>query len=170
MKTKKLLLTFLALAINTCLFADTEILKIGFEEAEGYALGKVIGQKGWTSTDSRHSPQSICNVTNRASIVKSGSQALCLRIDGDKKPFLGRSFTFSDSLEGKYVVMSGDFLSPQGGDNWVKFLCENEKEMATIVARNSGDEHTISLDCYNILTAKSFPWDPTRLTPTTLTS
>lgn len=156
MKTKKLLLTFLALAINTCLFADTEILKIGFEEAEGYALGKVIGQKGWTSTDSRHSPQSICNVTNRASIVKSGSQALCLRIDGDKKPFLGRSFTFSDSLEGKYVVMSGDFLSPQGGDNWVKFLCENEKEMATIVARNSGDEHTISLDCYNILTAKSY--------------
>lgn len=153
---KKILLAFLALAINVFLFADTEILKIGFEESEGYALGKVIGQKGWTSTDSRHNPQSVCNVTNRASIVKSGSQALCLRIDGDKKPFLGRSFTFSDSLEGKYVVMSGDFLSPQGGDNWVKFLCENEKEMATIVARNSGDEHTLSLECYNILTAKNY--------------
>ena len=151
-KSLLMLLPFLAVS----LFADTEILRIGFEAEEGYALGKVIGQKGWTSTDSRHNPQSVCNVTNRASIVKSGSQALCLRIDGDKKPFLGRSFTFSDSLEGKYVVMSGDFLSPQGGDNWVKFLCENEKEMATIVARNSGDEHTISLECYNILTAKSY--------------
>ena len=81
---KKLHIALLAFVIGSCLFADTEILKIGFEESEGYALGKVIGQKGWTSTDSRHSPQSICNVTNRASIVKSGSQALCLRVDGDK--------------------------------------------------------------------------------------
>lgn len=153
---KKFLIALFALSVSASLFADTEILKIGFEESEGYALGKVIGQKGWTSTDSRHSPQSICNVTNRASIVQSGSQALCLRVDGDKKPFLGRSFTFSDSLEGKYVVMSGDFLSPQGCDNWVKFLCENEKEMATVVAKSSGDEHNISLECYDILTAKNY--------------
>ncbi|MBP5627812.1 BACON domain-containing protein [bacterium] len=153
---KKFLIALFALSVSSSLFSDTEILRIGFEESEGYALGKIIGQKGWTSTDSRHSPQSICNVTNRASIVQSGSQALCLRVDGDKKPFLGRSFTFSDSLEGKYVVMSGDFLSPQGCDNWVKFLCENEKEMATVVAKSSGDEHNISLDCYDILTAKSY--------------
>lgn len=151
-KSLLMLLPFLAVS----LFADTEILRIGFEAEEGYALGKVIGQKGWTSTDSRHNSRSVYAVTNRASLVKSGSQALCLRTDGDYKPFLGRSFTFSDSLEGKYVVMSGDFMTPSGLNNWVKFLCENEKEMATVVSKSSGDTCTISLDCYNILAAKSY--------------
>lgn len=67
-KSLLMLLPFLAVS----LFADTEILKIGFEAEEGYALGKVIGQKGWTSTDSRHNSRSVYAVTNRASLVKSG--------------------------------------------------------------------------------------------------
>ena len=59
--------------------ADDLVYSCGFEPEEGFSLGPVVEQEGWNVIDGRHTDAAIFDVTNKTELVKSGSQALCMR-------------------------------------------------------------------------------------------
>lgn len=56
---------------------EKELLRIGFESGEGYELGSVLGQNGWTAKDPRHNYETSKNdVTD--GLGPDGSRAMHL--------------------------------------------------------------------------------------------
>ena len=157
---KNLLLCSLIFAALFCA-ADDLVYSTGFEPEEGFTLGPVVGQCGWDVKDSRHSSDAISDVTNRTELVQSGSQALTMRSvqlegsDSMERAFVGVNFSVEGSLEGKYLVFSGDFLNPAGKDNWVKLNFADTREYAVIVAYNREGYHSVKLGYTDLLAGTS---------------
>ena len=70
---------------------ERELLSIGFESDEGYELGSVIGQKGWTHKDPRYNPDTSKNEVTDG-IGPDGSRAL--HLEGSSN-FVGLNFDLS---------------------------------------------------------------------------
>ena len=136
--------------------ADDLVYSCGFEPEEGFSLGPVTEQVGWNVIDGRHSDAAIFDVTNKTELVKSGSQALTMRTfryegsDSDERPFVGVNFEL-ESVENKYVVLSGDFLYPPGKDSWVKLNFADSREYAILVAYNREGYHSVKLSYTDLI-------------------
>ena len=152
---KNLLLCTLFAASVFCA-ADDLVYSCGFEPEEGFSLGPVVEQEGWNVIDGRHTDAAIFDVTNKTELVKSGSQALCMRSlrlegsDSDERPFVGVNFD-TGSVENKYVVLSGDFLYPAGKDSWVKLNFADSREYAILVAYNREGYHSVKFSYTDLI-------------------
>ena len=157
---KNLLLCSLIGAALFCA-ADDLIYSCGFEPEEGFSSGKVVGQEGWDVKDSRHSYDSIFDVTNKTELVQSGTQALTMRTvqlegsESDENPFVGVNFNIEGGVENKYVVFSGDFLHPAGKKGWVKMTFSDTRDCACFIASSREGYHSVKL-AYTNLTSGNY--------------
>lgn len=126
-KAKAVFFAVLALASLTALGYERELMRIGFEQSEGYELGSVIGQQSWRVVDGRHNYDSSVNSVEDG-IGPDSSRAL--RLEGGNN-FPGFDFDLSEmeiDPETEYLAFSFQFRpmrdeAGKGGiDSYIK-LC-----------------------------------------------
>ena len=111
---------------------------ISFETAEGYTLGDINGQNGWTVTESSDGLLTNQIVTNE--FASSGQYAFKnahVAQYGDQWfPIFGIAKSFSPSLDYKNTTISYDFYAPQQNGSDFEFALYNinqEEEVFDIV-------------------------------------
>lgn len=96
---------FIALCTLCASAYERELLSIGFESDEGYELGSVIGQKGWTHKDPRYNADTSKNEVTDG-IGWNGSRGL--HLEGGSN-FVGLNFDLSEmdfDKDTEYLVWS----------------------------------------------------------------
>ncbi|MBP5627431.1 hypothetical protein J6X96_04620 [bacterium] len=84
---------------------ERELMRIGFESGEGYELGSVLGQNGWTAKDPRHNYETSKNDVTE-SLGPDGSRAM--HLEGANN-FVGLNFDMSEmefDKDTEYLVWS----------------------------------------------------------------
>ncbi|MBV6881082.1 T9SS type A sorting domain-containing protein [Epilithonimonas ginsengisoli] len=160
MKNKYLLILSV---ISSFAFAQQNI---SFESSEGYTLGDINGQNGWTVTESSDGPLTNQIVTNeRASSGTYAFKNAHVAQFGDQWfPIFGIEKSFSPALDYKNTTISYDFYSSDqnGSDFEFALYHENlEDEVFDIVTavgfENRGNIYIypdLNLGGYTITTAK----------------
>lgn len=89
--------------------------QISFESSEGYVLGDINGQNGWTVTDTSDGPLTNQIITNEVASTGSFSfkNAYVPEYDDQWFPIFGVEKSFSPALDYKNTTISYDFYAPE---------------------------------------------------------
>ncbi|WP_156832012.1 T9SS type A sorting domain-containing protein [Kaistella palustris] len=91
--------------------------QISFESSEGYVLGDINGQNGWTVTETSDGPLTNQTISNEVAStgIYSFKNAYVPEYDAQWFPIFGIEKSFTPALDYKNTTVSYDFYAPQQG-------------------------------------------------------
>lgn len=127
-------------ALSLLCFYGVAQQTISFESSEGYQLGNIDGQNGWTVTETSDGPltNQVISDTYAKSGMYSFKNAHVSQYQDQWYPIFGIAKSFTPALDYKTTTISYDFFAPEQGGSDFEFavfsINEEEEVFDTILA------------------------------------
>src|SRR5690554_6758883 len=158
-----LLVAALGLFVASSVNAQTTV---SFESSEGFSIGNINGQNGWTVTGDG-TGGFISNQTISSSIASQGTQSLKIDEDtnfgGQQNIVMGAFYDFSGTMSVPYSVSVDVNISALNGADFMMGIAGNANFISQFITRYTGDVQVVDNDASQQLVYVTVPglsWVP----------